>query len=108
MFNESFTYKVLLGIGGSLLQKNQKELEEAVRETPLEFLLLETDAPYIKPKKPENVSGKKWKKARNTSLIIPDIAERIAKIKGISVSEVEKVTTENARKLFGIQDYTDG
>ena len=101
-------FGLLLGIGGSLLQENQKELEEAVRETPLEFLLLETDAPYIKPKKPENVSGKKWKKARNTSLIIPDIAERIAKIKGISVSEVEKVTTENARKLFGIQDYTDG
>lgn len=69
----------------------------------LEYLLLETEGPYVKPDKPDNVTGKQWKKARNTSLIIPDIAARIAEIKEIDVAEVEKVTNENARRLFGIK-----
>lgn len=42
----------LLGIGGYLLQgtETSRALEEAVKETPLEFLVLETDGPYVKPK----------------------------------------------------------
>ena len=64
--------------------------------------MLETDGPYVKPDKPDNVTGKQWKKARNTSLFIPDIAARIAEIKEIDVAEVEKVTNDNAKRLFGI------
>lgn len=95
-------FGLMLGIGGSLLQDNCKELEQAVIDTPLSYLILETDGPYVKPKRTEGVSGKKWKKARNTSLIIPDIAKRIAVLKGIDVLEVEKATTENVIKVFGI------
>lgn len=100
IYTEEFGF--MLGIGGSLLQENCKELEEAVREIPLKYLLLETDGPYVKPAKPERLSEKQWRKARNTSLIIPDIAARIAELKGIDVSEVEKTTTENAKRLFQI------
>lgn len=71
-------------------------------EIPLEFLVLETDGPYVKPMKPEGISGEQWEKSINTSLIIPDVAERIAKLKGIDVQEVEKVTTENVKRLFNI------
>ena len=52
--------------------------------------------------KPEGISGKQWGKSRNTSLIIPDVAKRIAELKGIDVQEVEKVTTENVKRLFNI------
>ena len=93
----------MLGIGGSLLQGKCEELEDAVRNIPLEYLLLETDGPYVKPVIPEGISEKRWRKARNTSLIIPDIAARIADIKGIDVSEVERATTDNAKRLFGIK-----
>lgn len=92
----------MLGIGGSLLQSNCYELEDTVKQIPLEFLVLETDGPYVKPMKPEGISGKQWGKSRNTSLIIPDVAKRIAELKGIDVQEVEKVTTENVKRLFNI------
>lgn len=96
-------FGLLLGIGGSLLQETCKELEGAVRGIPLECLLLETDGPYVKPDVPEGLSGKQWRKARNTSLILPDIAARIAEIKGVDVAEVERVTTVNAEHLFRIR-----
>ena len=70
-------FGLLLGIGGYLLQgtETSRSLEEAVKETPLEFLVLETDGPYVKPKAPEGISGKQWKKSRNTSLMIPEVAK---------------------------------
>lgn len=91
-----------LGIGGALLQENAQPLEEAVRQTPLEYLLLETDGPYVKPARPEEISGKQWKRARNTSLILPDIAEKIARLKEIPTSQVEQAAEENFRRVFGV------
>ena len=94
----------LLGIGGYLLQgtETSRALEEAVKETPLECIVLETDGPYVKPKAPEKISGKQWKKSRNTSLMIPEVAKRIAEIKGIEVEEVERITTKNVKTHFKI------
>lgn len=94
----------LLGIGGYLLQgtETSRALEEAVKETPLESLVLETDGPYVKPRAPEKISGKQWKKSRNTSLMIPEVAKRIAEIKGIDVEEVEQITTKNVKRCFQI------
>ena len=67
-----------LGIGGALLMKPEysEPLRRAVAEVPLEYLLLETDGPYVKPERPEDISGKKWSKARNTSLILPAVAAK--------------------------------
>lgn len=95
-------FGLMLGIGGSLLQKDCKELESVVEQIPLEYLILETDGPYVKPMRPEGISGKQWGKSRNTSLIISDIAKRISEIKGIDAAEVEKVTTENVKRVFNI------
>lgn len=92
----------MLGIGGSLLRDDCSDLEEAIKATPLANLILETDSPYVKPQRPENMTGKRWRKVRNTSMIIPAVAQKIAKIKDVDISEVETVTSYNARKLFGI------
>ncbi len=93
---------LMLGIGGSLLQRSPHlpALEEAVISTPLEFLLLETDGPYVAPSKPVDISKHQWQKARNTSLILPQLAQRIGELKGIPASTVEQITTENAIRLF--------
>lgn len=95
-------FGLCLGIGGTLLMKpeNREQLEQAVIATPMEYLLLETDGPYVKPERPDSVTGKKWRKSRNTSLILPAIAERIAELKALEASEVIKITTENTRRVF--------
>lgn len=92
---------LMLGIGGALLQQfsGLPALEQAVRETPLEFLLLETDGPEVAPACPD-LPEKRVRRARNTSLILPAVAERIAALKGISADEVITVTAENAERLF--------
>lgn len=68
--------------------------DKLIREVDLKDIVLETDCPYLTPvpKKGE----------RNEPIYVKYVAEKIAKLKGISVGEVEKVTTENAKKLFRI------
>ncbi len=90
-----------IGIGGALLanSQNQKELENTVKCTPLSEILLETDCPYVKPDC-ETLPQKKLQKARNTSLILPAVAQRIATLKNLPTDEVERVTTQTAAAVF--------
>ena len=92
-----------LGVGGVLLTSTTegRDLAASIRETLMEYILLETDGPYVRPDVPDDIS-KKWMKARNTSLILPAVAKRIAEIKGISTEEVMEITTKNAERVFGI------
>lgn len=68
--------------------------DKLIREVDLKNIVLETDCPYLTPvpKKGE----------RNEPMYVKYVAKKIAEVKVISVEEVEKVTTENAKKLFGI------
>ena len=93
-----------LGIGGSILAKPKYSapLQEAVAAIPLEYILLETDGPYVKPVKPDAIPRKQWEKARNTSLILPAIAKKVAELKGVSAEEVMRATAENAKRVFGL------
>ena len=99
-----------LGIGGALLQTPEHcaALEAAVRETPLSFLLLETDGPYVKPARPEGMGSKAWQKTRNSGLILPAVAERIAELKGVPPQTVAEATAANARRLFCPEGDRDG
>lgn len=93
-----------IGLGGSILQPEEKvaPLWEAVRHIPLERILLETDGPYVLPDCGDAFSREKLRKTRNTSLIVPRVAEKIASLKGICPEEVEQVTTRNAIALFSL------
>lgn len=81
-----------LGIGGVITFKNSRKLKEVVEYIPIEYLVLETDAPYLSP---EPNRGK-----RNSSLNIPYIAKTIAQIKGMEYEDVVRITNENAKKLY--------
>ncbi len=81
-----------LGIGGVVTFKNGG-LDKIVAQLPLDYLVLETDSPYLAP---TPFRGK-----RNESTYIPIIAQKIADVKEISLEDVAKKTTENALKLFG-------
>lgn len=82
-----------VGIGGVLTFKNAG-IAEAVKDIPLDRILLETDAPYLAPTPHRG--------ERNESSLIPVIAEKLASIKGIGIEEVAEVTTRNAKQLFRI------
>lgn len=82
----------LLGIGGVITYKNSG-LAEIIKEIDLDYIVLETDAPYLTP---VPFRGK-----RNESSYLKYIAQKIADIKNIFVEEVAEQTTKNAVKIFG-------
>jgi TatD DNase family protein len=82
-----------LGIGGVLTYKNSG-LAEALKDIPLENMVLETDAPYLSP---VPFRGK-----RNESSYLKYVAARLAEVKGVDPEEVGRVTTANAGKIFGV------
>ena len=87
---------MLLGIGGALTYKNSKKEIATVAEIPLEFLLLETDCPYLAPAQ--------YRGTTCTSDMLGVVAERIAVIKGdVTAQQVIDVTRENAKRLFRIK-----
>ena len=81
-----------LGIGGVVTFKNAKKIKEVVAATPLEYIILETDCPYLAPVP--------YRGKRNCSLYLPYVVQAIAELKGVSPEEVERITEENARRLF--------
>jgi TatD DNase family protein len=83
-----------LGIGGVVTFSNAKKLKEVVKYAPLDYLLLETDCPYLAPEP--------YRGERNTSANLRFVAEKIAELKGVSWEKVAETTAGNARKLFGI------
>ena len=91
-----------IGIGGSVLQLEEraKELREAIPHIPLDRILVETDAPFILPYCKDVIQPKLLRRARNTSLILPAVINKIAELKGISADEVEMATAENVVRLF--------
>lgn len=80
-----------VGIGGVVTFKTST-LPEVLRAISLEHVVLETDAPYLAP---VPYRGKK-----NESTYLPLIAEKIASVYEVPLSEVDRVTTENAGKIF--------
>lgn len=82
------------GVAGVVTFKNNVKTKEFVEKMPLDRLIIETDSPYLTPM-PHR--GK-----RNEPSYVEFVAQEIAKIKGISYEEVVRVTTENAKKVYGI------
>jgi TatD DNase family protein len=83
-----------LSFTGIITFKNAGPLREVVRAIPLEKMFVETDSPYLTPV-PHR--GK-----RNEPAYVRLVAETIAKVKGLDLEEVARVTTQNVRQLFRI------
>jgi TatD DNase family protein len=81
----------LLGIGGVVTYK-KSGLDEVLRDISLDHIVLETDAPYLAP---VPYRGKK-----NESSYLVEVAKKIAAIKEVSIEEVDRLTTQNALRLF--------
>jgi TatD DNase family protein len=81
-----------VSFSGMVTFKNWR-LDQAILDTPLDRLLLETDGPYLAPV-PHR--GK-----RNEPAFVRQIAERIAAVRGLPVEELIAITGENAERVFG-------
>jgi TatD DNase family protein len=82
-----------LGIGGVVTFKNSN-LSEVIKQVDISHLVLETDSPYLAPVPKRG--------QRNESSYLYVVAQKVAEIKSCSVENIAKVTSENARSLFGI------
>lgn len=85
-----------LGIGGILTYKKSHEMRETVARTPLEFLITETDAPFLPPQ------NFRKKNPTNEPAALPEVVELIAELHGQPIEVVAAQLVDNARKLFGI------
>ncbi len=84
----------MISFTGIVTFPNAKEIAEVAKSVPLEKIMVETDAPFLAP---QEVRGKRCEPWH-----VIYTAKFIAKLRGIQLSELEKITDETARKFFGI------
>lgn len=81
-----------ISFGGIITFKNSGSLREVVKAVPEDRLLIETDSPYLSP---EPVRG-----MRNTPANVKMVAETIAKLRGTSIDQIERLVYQNMLNLF--------
>lgn len=84
-----------LGFDGPITYKNAKRAPEVAAVTPLDRIVIETDAPYLSPVPNRG--------RRNDSRNLPYIVDKLAEWKGVSPEEMARVTWENGLRLFGLE-----
>ncbi len=92
--NECIKEGMYIALGGVVTFKNAVKMKEVAINIPLDRLLLETDAPYLTP---VPFRGKE-----NQPAYTKYVAEEIAKLRNITVDEINKATTQNTFEVFGI------
>ena len=83
-----------VGIGGVVTYKNAR-LAETVARLPIERIVIETDAPYLTPHP--------WRGKRNEPSFVTHVLRTIARVKDMSVAEVDRITTENYLQAMGLE-----
>lgn len=86
----------MISLSGIVTFKGSSALREIVKVIPLKNLVIETDAPWLAP---QLMRGK-----RNEPAFVVEVAKVIAEVKSISLEEVAATTSENAKKLFNLDD----
>ena len=82
-----------LSFSGTVTFKSSKTLRDALAVTPLELLLVETDAPYLTPHP--------WRGATNSPALVPLTVRAMAAVLGVAVPTLCQALSENAERLYG-------
>ena len=82
----------LLGFNGIATFNNAANVREIIAHTPVQQLLLETDAPYLTPVP--------YRGRPNAPFYLPFVAEKVAEVKELPVEELLQITRENSLRLF--------
>ncbi len=83
-----------ISFSGILTFKSARDIQAVAQALPLERILIETDAPYLAPVP--------YRGRRNEPAYVRHVAEAIAQLRGIDLAEVDRATTENFKRLFGV------
>ena len=83
-----------IGLGGPVTFKNTRKAVEVAQAIPLEYLVIETDCPYMAP---VPFRGK-----RNEPMLVQHTAAKIAELRGISVEELIEATYQNGKRIYQI------
>lgn len=85
-----------IGIGGVVTFKNARKVKEIAAKIPLEYIVLETDCPYLAPVPHRG--------ERNCSIYLDQVAREIASLRGITAKEVRDATWNNGCRLYGMKN----
>ena len=86
-----------VSFSGIVTFKNSSELREVAEALPLDRILVETDAPFLAPQ------GHRGK--RNEPAWVPAVGETLANLHATPVPEIARITSENARRVFGLDPF---
>ncbi|MBT3348376.1 MAG: TatD family hydrolase [Thiotrichales bacterium] len=82
-----------ISFSGIITFNSAKELQEIVKEIPEDRILVETDAPYLAPVP--------FRGRPNQPAYVKQVAEKMAELRGVSLAEIDTITTDNFNRLFG-------
>ena len=99
MAEEVMAMGFCISLAGPVTFRKAEGLRDLARVVPDDYLLIETDAPYLTP---EPFRGK-----RNEPAYLVYTAQRVAEVRGVSLEDVARITTLNARRLFRIGQLSD-
>ncbi|MDE7106312.1 MAG: TatD family hydrolase [Anaeroplasmataceae bacterium] len=85
-----------ISLGGPVTFKNAKESKRVAKEIDLDYLLVETDCPYLAPTP--------YRGQRNESSYVKNVILEIAQLRDMEFQEVEAITEKNANKLFKLEE----
>jgi TatD DNase family protein len=100
MAERAMALGLYISFAGPVTFKNARRPREVAGAVPDDYLLVETDAPYLTP---EPLRGR-----RNEPANVVHTARAIAALRGVSPGDVARITTLNARRLFGIGELASG
>ena len=83
-----------IGIDGPITYKNNKKQIDIVKNIDINYILVETDSPYLAPEP--------FRGTRNDSSNLKYIVDKIAEFKGVTSEEIARITYENAKRLYRI------
>ncbi len=89
-----WSYGFCTSFTGVITYSSAADLLEVVRAVPLDKFFIETDAPYLAP---QSNRGK-----RNEPAFVPEVAQKIAEVKGLPLTEIASISTSNAESFFGL------
>lgn len=95
MASQALDLGFYVSFSGIITFNSAAELREVVKQVPQDRLLIETDSPYLAPVP--------YRGKPNQPAYVRQVAEKVAELRGWSIEEVDRITTENFQQLFQVQ-----